>query len=177
MVVEPAGKGYVPCGGAWMATEPSREWIAEAWTGTRTELATFFRTAARFVTRPAEFGRKWTEGDLSDLNPLGFAATSFALVGLAGTALSRLFSDKESQGSLTNDVLSWLLPYAYFFILGVTQHLCLKLFRSRRPLRDSCAMALYAGGGAGLPTHLLGQVIGLIMKALHLPVKLDLTNL
>jgi len=150
----------------------SPDWIRDAWRGTRNEFASFLRTAARFVLHPAQFGRRWAAEGARELNPIGFAATSFAVVGVIATAISHLggWQHDDASSSVIHELLSWLLPYAYFVALGIIQHLCLKIFRSRRPLRDSCAMALYAGGGAGIPTQLVGSIFAVVLKRLGLPL-------
>lgn len=136
----------------------SPDWIAEGLAQLRGELLLFFRTAADFTRHPARFAREWMSGSVHRLNPLGFAATSFALMASAGTAIDRLWPEPSvaaTSQSLTKDVLSWLLPFVYFLFLGVIQHGVLRLLGSRRPLRDSCAMSLYAGGGPATALQLL----------------------
>ena len=122
----------------------------------RGELLLFFRTAADFTRHPARFASEWTSGSVHRLNPLGFAATSFALMASAATMIDRLWPEPNvASQSLTKDLLSWLLPFVYFLFLGVLQHGVLRALGSRRPLRDSCAISLYAGGGPATALQLL----------------------
>jgi hypothetical protein len=84
-----------------------------------------------------------------------------------GTAIERLFPAEKSNGeSLTTDMLGWLLPFAYFLSLGVIQHAVLRVLRSQRRLRDSCAMSLYAGGGPAMALLLLALVLFVIAHQL-----------
>src|SRR5262249_37506752 len=51
--------------------------------------------------------------------------------------------------------LAAVTPFVYYVALGALQHGVLRLFGSQRRLSDSCAMALYAGGGPALIAHIL----------------------
>lgn len=67
-----------------------------------------------------------------------------------------------NDASLWRAALAAVLPFGYFLLVGTLQHGVLRLFGTRRPLRDSCAMALYAGGG---PATLARIVIGFVAIA------------
>jgi hypothetical protein len=146
-----------------VSARDSPDWIAEALAQLRSELMLFSRTAMDFSRHPARFASEWTSGSVRRLNPLGFAATSFALMASAGTMIERLWPESNAvSDSLTSDVLRWLLPFVYFLFLGVIQHGVLRVLGSQRPLRDSCAIALYAGGGPATALQLLFMAYGVL---------------
>ena len=159
------------------AADDCPDWIREAIAQTRHELALFLRTAADFALHPSRSGRLWTRPGVRHLNPIGFAATSFAMVGAVVTTSTQLFHWNESSSTVTRELLAWLLPFAYFLLLGMIQHLFLRLFRSSRPLRDSCAMALYAGGGVAMLAQLLAVLVFGTLKRLGRPLSYGLDAL
>jgi hypothetical protein len=123
------------------------DWAREAAAQIRTEVAAFMRTAVDFTRAPHRFAREWLGGQRRALNPLGFLATAFGFVGPLRVTMTRIIGGDDGSGSLLGDVLGALLPFAYYVVLGALQHGVLRAFGSRQPLRHSCAMALYAGGG------------------------------
>jgi hypothetical protein len=63
--------------------------------------------------------------------------------------------------------LGAILPFGYYLLVGALQHFVLRLFGSRRPLRDSCAMALYAGGGPASAARILMGICAVVAVAEH----------
>ena len=143
-----------------MRDEGGPDWVREALRQARDEVRSFLRTAWEFSVRPVTFARQWLSGERHALNPLGFLATAFAVVTAVDALALHVTHGSEEQASLTTQALASLLPFAYYLLLGVLQHGVLRLFGSRRPLRDSCAMALYAGGGPATAVHILMRLIG-----------------
>jgi hypothetical protein len=134
----------------------SPDWIRDAYHQFVGELRLFLRTAVDVTRQPIRFAEEWVQGRRHALNPLGFLATAFAVVGPA-LALLRSYTKfgGDQPSSLWLEMLGALLPFVHFLLLGALQHLFYRLGGSRRPLRDSLAMALYAAGGAGGMAQLL----------------------
>lgn len=130
------------------------DWVADGVRQFVDEVRAFVRTAADFTVRPVRFAREWSTGQRHALNPLGFLATAFAVAGPANALFAYLVHTDDRPSSLLREALGALTPFVYYLALGASQHGVLRLFGSRRRLRDSCAMALYAGGGPALLAHL-----------------------
>jgi hypothetical protein len=132
-----------------MAAE-SPDWIRDAYRQFVGELRLFLRTAVDVTREPVRFAGDWVHGRRHALNPLGFLATAFAILGPAMALLKRYTQfGGDAPPSLWLEALGALLPFGHYLLLGALQHLFYRLGGSRRPLRDSLAMALYAAGGAG----------------------------
>jgi hypothetical protein len=129
-------------------SEGGPDWVREGLGQAYDELRAFVRTAVDFTLRPTEFAREWATGQRHALNPLGFLATAFGAFGVNLAVLGVLEADKPDSPSLLGQALGAILPFCYYLAIGIVQHGVLRLFGSRRPLRDTCAMALYAGGPA-----------------------------
>ncbi len=56
-------------------------------------------------------------------------------------------------------------PYIHYLMLGAVAHMCLRVGGSKRPLRMSIAVALYAGGGPGLIVSVLLVLIVFVFHA------------
>jgi hypothetical protein len=121
----------------------------------RAEIASFLLTARDFTLAPARFADEWANDRRRALNPLGFLATAFAVVGPAQALALHLLHGRDDGGALLANALGAILPFVYYLALGALQHLVLRLFGSRRTLADSCAMALYAGGGPAAAATLI----------------------
>jgi hypothetical protein len=127
--------------------EGGPDWVRDALHQFLDEVRSYLRTAYDFTVQPRRFAREWATGERRALNPLGFLATAFAIVGPLDAVAAHFMSAEETDPSLLLAALGALLPFAYYLLLGTVQHGVLKLCGARRPLRDTCAMALYAGGG------------------------------
>jgi hypothetical protein len=128
-------------------TSSNGDWVAAGLRQARDELRLFLVTARDFSFEPESFAEQWASGRRQALNPLGFLATAFAIVGPAQAVALHLLHGHEDGGALLSNALGAVLPFVYYLALGTLQHFVLRLFGSRRRLSDSCAMALYAGGG------------------------------
>ena len=133
-----------------------RDAAARAWE----EARLFARTAAGFSVRPGKFTQAWADGEIVALNPLGMLATAAGLVGGANNLLARLVGHDGGSSSLLEDLLAACAPFAHYALLGALCHLLLLLTRSRRRLRDSVAVALFAGAGPSAIATVLGVAIG-----------------
>jgi hypothetical protein len=131
------------------------DWVSDAIRQFAGELRSFLRTAVDVTIAPVRFAREWGAGQRHALNPLGFLATSFAIAGAANVLFAHLVHENDESTPLLLEVLGALTPYVYYVALGSLQHGVLRLFGSRRHLRDSCAMALYAGGGPATVAHVM----------------------
>lgn len=157
------------------------DWVKDGIRQFVDEVRLFLRTAADFTARPFRFAREWSAGQRRALNPLGFLATAFAVAGPANAIFARLVRLPDEPSSLMRDALGALTPFVYYLLLGALEHGVLRAFGSKRPLRDSCAMALYAGGGPATLAHLfvLGSAYflwrssgALVVKDVHQPFAL-----
>jgi hypothetical protein len=130
-------------------------WAREALDSTLDEARSFVRTAVAFARRPGLFMEEWEAGTASRMNPLGFFATSLAIVGACGQ-LDRFWpSPGESKPSIVGDALESAGPYLHAAVLALLVHAVLRSRGSRRPLLDSVAAALYACGIAQVAATLL----------------------
>jgi hypothetical protein len=141
------------------------DWVREAFAQARDEVASFLRTARDFTLHPSSFARQWVAGERRALNPLGFLATSFAIV--AGSdALMMSLAQRQEEHGFWESVVGSLAPFGYYLFVGLVAHGVLRLFGSRRRLSDTCAMALYAGGGPATLAHLFFLVAILVRQYL-----------
>ena len=131
------------------------DWVKDGIRQFLDEVRSFLRTARDVTVRPFRFATEWSTGQRHALNPLGFLATAFAVAGPANALFARAVRLPDEPSSLVRDALGALTPFAYYLVFGALQHGVLRLFGSKRPLRDSCAMALYAGGGPAMLAHLI----------------------
>jgi hypothetical protein len=130
----------------------SPDWVRAAVRSSIDELRRFFATAWAFMRQPRRFAREWTAGVGRPLNPLAFFATTLAIVGpirllatwlglpAPGTATT------ESRNQLLGSVVDSVTPFLHYVGVGAFVHGLLRIFGTRRPLRDTVAMAFYAGG-------------------------------
>jgi hypothetical protein len=125
----------------------SPDWVRDGLRQFVGEVRLFLRTAVDFTLHPSRFAAEWATGARHALNPLGFLATAFAVAGPANAIFQHLVRAGDEPTSLVSDALGALTPFGYYLALGGLQHGTLRLLGSRRRLGDSCAMALYAGGG------------------------------
>jgi hypothetical protein len=156
-----------------MGSTESPDWVAEAWFQTRKEVAAFLSTTRHFFRHPFRFGRRWPFHGGDEQNPLGYAATSLAVVAVIAALMRTLARGGAEDTSVGQEFLSWILPYGYFFLLGAAQHVCLRLLGSRRPLRDSLAMTVYAGAGTALPTMAASLVSDIVVRLASDPRAMD----
>lgn len=133
----------------------SPDWVRDGLRQLADEVRLFLRTVVEFTLHPARFGREWTSGARHALNPLGFLATALAVAGPVNVLFAHLVRSSDEPLSLWREALAAVTPFGYYLALGALQHAVLRAFGSRRRLRDSCAMALYAGGGPALIAHIL----------------------
>ena len=138
------------------------DWVRDGLRQFVDEVRLFARTAFDFTLRPTRFAKEWATGARHALNPLGFLATAFAIVTPCEALFAHVMHHTDNDASLSRAALAAVLPFGYFLLVGTLQHAVLFLFGTRRPLRDSCAMALYAGGG---PATLARIAIGFVAIA------------
>jgi hypothetical protein len=144
---------------------PEPNWIKEALAKLREELTLFLRTVASFALRPRAAAAAWRAGSLQLLNPLGFLATSASITVPILHVLDRWAGEKD-VASLGGELAETLAPFVHYIVLGVLAHVVLRLAGSREPLRNSVAVALYAGGGPGAAVNLVVAIAaGLLMKS------------
>lgn len=149
-----------------MSDDAGPDWVREALRQFGDEVRLFARTAIDFTLHPTQFALEWSSGARHALNPLGFLATSLAVVAPANAVAAWLLHQGDDASTPWRAALGALLPFAYYLFLGAAHHYVLRLFGSRRPLRDSCAMALYAGGGPAAAAGLLVVASALVYHAL-----------
>ena len=139
------------------------DWVRDGLRQFAEEVRLFAKTAWDFTLRPSQFAQQWVAGERHALNPLGFLATAFAVVAPCEAIFAHVMHHEDQDASsLMRAALAAVLPFGYFLLVGAVQHGVLRIFGTRRPLRDSCAMALYAGGG---PATVARIVIGFIAIA------------
>jgi hypothetical protein len=124
------------------------DWIRGALVSALDELRAFARTLWGISARPTSFIRAWCEGGERALNPLAFAATSAAIVALATTVLGWLGYGSGGEGGFLSDVVHQTGPFVQYTVVGLLAHPPLAFAKPRRRLRDTVAVALYAGGPA-----------------------------
>ncbi len=139
------------------------DWVRDGLRQLADEVRLFLRTAVDFTLRPSRFASEWATGARHALNPLGFLATALAVVGPANVLFAHVVHASDDSSSLWREVFAALTPFGYYVALGTLQHGVLRLFGSRRRWSDSCAMALYAGGGPALFAHLTMLTIALAL--------------
>jgi hypothetical protein len=128
------------------AGEIETRWLADSVRLTAREARSFARTVAAITIRPARFARGWVTGELSVMNPLGYFATSVAIVAVCQKLAFAAVGVGEGAGLLV-EVVNVIGPYLYYVALGMLCHVMLRARGSRRTARASLAIALYAGGG------------------------------
>jgi hypothetical protein len=149
-----------------VSDEAGPDWVRDALHQFVAEVRSFLRTAWDFTVRPGRFAVEWASGERHALNPLGFLATAFAVVGPLDALAAHLMVKERSSPSLLLAALGALLPFGYYLLLGALQHGVLKLCGARRPLRDTCAMALYAGGGPATAANVVVVLLLALRTAL-----------
>src|SRR5688572_16701372 len=84
------------------------EWVrpalARVWRGLRL----YFLTVAAFTRGPARFVTEWVDGRRTVMNPLGYFATSVALVSAGVGLVTHLDPEAHAPASLHEDVLNTL---------------------------------------------------------------------
>jgi hypothetical protein len=151
----------------------SPDWIADGLKQVRDELTLFAKTVWAFTASPAISARGWADGSLRLLNPLGFIATSFGVVGVVMTTLLRLLHmESDATTSLAVDILKWIGPYIYYVALGMVAHGVLRLWSGGGQLRGTLAIALYAGGGPAMVIDVFVRILALLWQ-IRLKSKLD----
>jgi len=138
------------------------DWVREGMRQFVGEVRLFASTAFDFTLHPTRFAKEWATGARHALNPLGFLATAFAIVAPCEALFAHVMHHDEHDSTLMSAALGAILPFGYFLLVGALQHGVLRIFGTRRPLRDSCAMALYAGGGPATAARI---IIGFIAIA------------
>jgi len=129
------------------------DWVVETLVGARDEVRRFARTAFATFRRPRRFAADWAAGRETALNPLAFIATAIGV----STAASALLPTGGPLG-IGARLLQTALPYVYYLAVGLVCHPLLRLGGSRRRLRASLAVALFASGGPGLLASLAALV-------------------
>jgi hypothetical protein len=108
--------------------------------------------------KPRQFAAEWSTGRRAALNPLGFLATSLAIIGVIDQVVGAIAHKPNNDGPLWAQFLGFVAPYAYYALVGTMAHALLHLWGSRRPLRGSIAIGLYVGGGPLLATEIVTLV-------------------
>jgi hypothetical protein len=147
----PAAHSLAPDSPAWIRDAAERAWE---------ELRLYVETAVLFTLRPGRFALEWVEGRRLALNPLAMLATAAGVLGTATNLLGRLLGRSGGESTLLRDVIAAVAPFVHYAVLGALCHAVLRLFGSRRPLRDSLGLALFAGGGPAVGTVLLTYLVG-----------------
>jgi hypothetical protein len=135
--------------------ERTPDWIVDGLRQVAGELKLYARTSLEFTLHPRRFAGEWASGARHALNPMGFLATTLGVLGPALVGLGRITHEDDAPSSFRADVLGTITPFAFYLLLGTIEHAILRLFGSRRRLRDSWAMALYAGGGPSTTSTLV----------------------
>jgi hypothetical protein len=151
------------------------DWVRESLHQSTDELRMFLRTACVFTMQPRRFAAEWADQRRRALNPLGFFATAFAIIGATDIAFARLTHSSDAPTAI-DSLLGAGLPFVYYVILGIFSHAILRLFGSKRPLRGSCAMALYAGGGPMLASHALTLTATIVLAQINGHVEHSVTS-
>jgi hypothetical protein len=155
------------------APSGSPDWIADSVRSALGELLLFFRTAAAFTLRPGRFAKEWVGGRRRALNPLAFLATSAALLGGLRALFHGAFPASDDGGGLTGQIADAVAPYLHYAALGVIAHFVFVLCGSRGVrLRESLAVALYAGGGPAA----LADIAVAAVSAAYLAVRGEATT-
>ncbi|HEY2030674.1 MAG TPA: hypothetical protein VGH20_15865 [Myxococcales bacterium] len=145
---------------------PQRNWVREAIDSAWTEARSFCATAFDVACHPGRFGADWVNGG-GAMNPLGFFATSLAVVGALGQ-LDRFWPEPgKSDPSLAGDLLDAAGPYLHATVLALLVHAVLRVRGSRRSALDSVAAALY---GAGVAQVLATAMLALIQLSYRKPL-------
>jgi len=145
----------------------SPDWIAEAIRNARAELILFVRTALGFTAHPGRFSSAWIDGQQRALNPFAFLATSAAVLGVMRALLSPLFPKNAPDAGILGQILDALGPYAHYALLGVLAHGVFRLTGSKAQVRDSLAVALFAGGGPASIAQLVLTIVAALMFAIR----------
>ena len=128
------------------ASEVETRWLVDSVRLTAREARSFAGAVAAVTIRPARFASGWVTGELSVMNPLGYFATSVAIVAVCQKLAFAVVGAGEGAGLLV-EVVNAIGPYLYYVALGMLCHAMLRARGSRRTARGSLAITLYAGGG------------------------------
>jgi hypothetical protein len=146
---------------------PAQNWAQEAIESALDEARLYLSTTAAFARHPGIFSAEWAAGERRAMNPLGFFATSLAIIGALGQ-LDRLWpAPGAGAPSFVGDALEALGPYLHAVILALLVHAMLRARRSGHPVLDSVAAALYAAGVAEVAAAL---VVALIQVGFRKPI-------
>jgi len=121
-------------------------WLADSVRLAVREARSFAAAVAAVTFRPARFASGWVTGERPAMNPLGYFATSVAIVAVCQKLAFAVVGAGEGAGLLV-EAANAIGPYLYYVALGMLCHAMLRARGSRRTARGSLAMALYAGGG------------------------------
>ena len=121
------------------------EWIRAAMRVTWDELRSYLRTLREVALRPRRFGAAWVSGSAPALNPLGFLATTLVVVAPAVAWFQHPFLKGGDPDSLVFQGFEAAEPFLSLVLMGLVAHPILRLAESKRRLRSTLAMALYAG--------------------------------
>ena len=143
------------------------DWVADAVRAFVRETSLFCRTAIGFSRHPGRFITAWAAGEQHALNPLGFLATSAAILGTARVLALMAMGDQDSPDSLWIQLLDALGPFAHYLAIGLLCHVVLRLLRVpiKRRATDSAAAALYAGGGPAMAAELVSWLCVIVAHA------------
>jgi hypothetical protein len=121
------------------------------------EVVLFVSTAVGFLVGPARFADDWANGRRRAMNPLGFLATSAAVLVPVRHYCLRRFGIMSEDGSFAWQIYESLQPFLLFIGLGIFCHPVMRLAGSKRRLRSTLAVSLYTGGGPATGVELFGN--------------------
>jgi hypothetical protein len=143
----------------------SHDWIGAAIALALWEARRYFATMSAFCRGPQRFGARWAADDADALNPLGFVATSAAMIGVLAQVLRPLLDDSGSD-SIWLALADWVRPYVLFGLFGLGGHVVLH----RKRARSSIALGLYAGAGPTTIAAVLAMMVaGMLRSTLRVP--------
>jgi hypothetical protein len=132
--------------GAPEAVQADPAWPTEAWRAFANEQRLYLSTAVAFTRDPRRFGAEWADGRLRALNPIGFALTGLGITGAWQVAVVRLLDAAPPNAPLWTELIKPAVPFLFPAVMSVLVHLIAKLLGSRRPLRSTVGIALFASG-------------------------------
>ena len=139
-------------------------WLADAVRKTKDELRRFVETAWACTRHPAQFASEWASGTRQTLNPVGFLATSAAILGPWRNLFLRWSALLPADASLLGQLYESIQPFILYAALGFLCHPVLRLAGSRRRLSSTVAIALYVGGGPAAAAELVQWPMILLLK-------------
>ena len=142
-------------------------WLATTWDAAKHEVASYFRTAWAFGTRPQATARAWAERRFQALNPLAYLLNSLAIIGPWHALWQRILGLPE--GSFTQDLVAAVTPFVGVLAVGSIHHLLFRLLGSKRHIQSSWAISIYSTGGLPTLVSLVATPFALRLQHLKTP--------